>query len=76
MKIIKRYVAGRRTQEAVLIVFRYSEFEDLRKKLVRTFPHAAGSLPPLPPKSIVCKSSFRPILGRLTPLALSDHVRY
>ncbi|KAF2682750.1 hypothetical protein K458DRAFT_54541 [Lentithecium fluviatile CBS 122367] len=39
------------------IIKRYSEFEDLRKKLVRTFPHAAGSLPPLPPKSVVCKSS-------------------
>jgi len=37
---------------------RYSEFEDLRAKLVQTFPHATGSMPQFPPKSVV--SRFRP----------------
>lgn len=35
---------------------RYSEFEDLRAKLAQTFPHAVGSMPQFPPKSIICKS--------------------
>ena len=34
---------------------RYSEFEQLRQHLVKTFPHATGSIPPLPPKSIFSK---------------------
>jgi hypothetical protein len=33
---------------------RYSEFDDLRSKLVKTFPHAGDSLPPLPKKSFIC----------------------
>ncbi|KAF1840386.1 PX domain-containing protein [Cucurbitaria berberidis CBS 394.84] len=37
---------------------RYSEFEDLRAKLVQTFPHAVGSMPQFPPKSVI--SRFRP----------------
>ncbi|KAH6638156.1 PX domain-containing protein [Boeremia exigua] len=37
---------------------RYSEFEDLHQKLVKTFPHAVGSMPQFPPKSVV--SRFRP----------------
>ncbi|UPX11608.1 uncharacterized protein EKO05_0002205 [Ascochyta rabiei] len=37
---------------------RYSEFEDLHQKLVRTFPYAVGSMPQFPPKSVV--SRFRP----------------
>ncbi|KAF2875005.1 Phox homologous domain-containing protein, partial [Massariosphaeria phaeospora] len=40
------------------IIKRYSEFEELRHRLAETFPHATGSMPPLPPKSIV--SRFRP----------------
>ncbi|KAF1975285.1 Phox-like protein [Bimuria novae-zelandiae CBS 107.79] len=36
---------------------RYSDFDDLRQKLVKTFPHSVGSMPPLPPKSVV--SRFR-----------------
>ncbi|PVI08077.1 Phox-like protein [Periconia macrospinosa] len=40
------------------IMKRFSEFDDLREKLVKSFPHAASSLPPLPPKSVV--SRFRP----------------
>ncbi|KAF2253281.1 Phox-like protein [Trematosphaeria pertusa] len=40
------------------IIKRYSEFESLHHKLVTTFPHAVGSIPPLPPKSVV--SRFRP----------------
>lgn len=38
---------------------RYSEFEDLHAKLLQTFPHAAGSLPQFPPKSVICKSFAR-----------------
>ncbi|KAF1932201.1 Phox-like protein [Didymella exigua CBS 183.55] len=37
---------------------RYSEFEDLHQKLLKTFPHAVGSMPQFPPKSVV--SRFRP----------------
>ncbi|KAF2835478.1 PX-domain-containing protein [Patellaria atrata CBS 101060] len=37
---------------------RYSEFDRLRSNLIKTFPHATGSLPPLPPKSVI--SRFRP----------------
>ncbi|KAJ4383023.1 hypothetical protein N0V86_002250 [Didymella sp. IMI 355093] len=37
---------------------RYSEFEDLHQKLIKTFPHAVGSMPQFPPKSVV--SRFRP----------------
>ncbi|KAK8181408.1 Phox homologous domain-containing protein [Phyllosticta citribraziliensis] len=37
---------------------RYSEFDDLRQRLARTFPHAEAALPELPPKSFV--SRFRP----------------
>jgi len=38
------------------VVFRkrYSEFEALRNQLAATFPRAASSLPPLPPKSVIC----------------------
>lgn len=32
---------------------RYSEFDDLRKKLLMTFPNANGAMPPLPPKSLI-----------------------
>ncbi|KAI9687354.1 MAG: PX domain-containing protein ypt35 [Bathelium mastoideum] len=34
---------------------RYSEFDDFRQKLVKTFPHAEAAMPPLPPKSVVSK---------------------
>jgi hypothetical protein len=34
--------------------YRYSEFDDLRAKLVAAFPKAKSALPPLPPKSIIC----------------------
>ncbi|KAL2854244.1 Phox homologous domain-containing protein [Aspergillus pseudoustus] len=37
---------------------RYSEFDDLRSKLVASFPHAKNALPSLPPKSVIFK--FRP----------------
>lgn len=37
---------------------RYSEFDDLREKLLRTFPNSEASMPVLPPKSIISK--FRP----------------
>ncbi|KAA8574753.1 hypothetical protein EYC84_004003 [Monilinia fructicola] len=37
---------------------RYSEFADLRGKLLRTFPNSAGTIPELPRKSVISK--FRP----------------
>ncbi|KAH8813181.1 Phox homologous domain-containing protein [Xylogone sp. PMI_703] len=37
---------------------RYSEFDDLRNKLLQTFPNSAAAMPPLPPKSVISK--FRP----------------
>lgn len=38
---------------------RYSEFDELRQRLVKTFPNSTKkSLPPLPPKSAIYK--FRP----------------
>ncbi|TEA11225.1 PX domain-containing protein YPT35 [Colletotrichum sidae] len=37
---------------------RYSEFDDLREKLVKSFPNFEAAVPPLPPKSVISK--FRP----------------
>ncbi|KAI9811344.1 MAG: PX domain-containing protein ypt35 [Pycnora praestabilis] len=37
---------------------RYSEFDELRAKLFKTFPNSEASMPPLPPKSVISK--FRP----------------
>ena len=68
MKIIKRYVTHHAHGDTLLTPCRYSEFEDLRKKLVKTFPHAAGSLTPLPPKSVVCKSSANQTSGPPFPI--------
>lgn len=43
----------------MIIRKRYSEFDDLRSKLVKAFPQStSSSLPPLPPKSALYK--FRP----------------
>ena len=32
---------------------RYSEFDNLRTKLLLTFPNSYGAMPPLPPKSLI-----------------------
>ena len=32
---------------------RYSEFYDLREKLLMTFPGSGGAMPPFPPKSLI-----------------------
>ncbi|RDL33127.1 Phox-like protein [Venustampulla echinocandica] len=37
---------------------RYSEFDDLRYRLLKTFPNSEAAMPPLPPKSVISK--FRP----------------
>ncbi|KAJ5153949.1 uncharacterized protein N7500_009388 [Penicillium coprophilum] len=42
----------------IVIRMRYSEFDDLRQRLVASFPHARNALPALPPKSVIYK--FRP----------------
>lgn len=36
---------------------RYSEFHELRQKLLLTFPKSEGAMPPFPPKSTICKRS-------------------
>ncbi|KAL3479029.1 Phox homologous domain-containing protein [Aspergillus californicus] len=45
---------------SITVRMRYSEFDDLRIKLVSSFPHAKNALPSLPPKSVLFKfrSSF------------------
>ncbi|KAJ5085471.1 hypothetical protein N7532_010242 [Penicillium argentinense] len=42
----------------IVVRMRYSEFDDLRQRLVSSFPHARSALPALPPKSVFYK--FRP----------------
>ncbi|OOO13089.1 hypothetical protein COH20_003408 [Aspergillus flavus] len=42
----------------VVVPSAYSEFDDLRQKLISSFPHAKNALPALPPKSVLFK--FRP----------------
>ncbi|OQE00188.1 hypothetical protein PENVUL_c056G06798 [Penicillium vulpinum] len=42
----------------IIVRMRYSEFDDLRQRLVDSFPHARSALPALPPKSVIYK--FRP----------------
>ncbi|KAK0631869.1 Phox-like protein [Immersiella caudata] len=37
---------------------RYSEFDDLRRRLIMTFPNFEAAVPGLPPKSVISK--FRP----------------
>lgn len=36
---------------------RYSEFHELRQKLLVTFPKSEGAMPPFPPKSVICRLS-------------------
>lgn len=36
---------------------RYSEFQDLRRKLLITFPNAGAAMPLLPPKSVIRECS-------------------
>jgi len=38
----------------MMIRMRYSQFDDLRKRLLAAFPHAKDALPALPPKSVFC----------------------
>ncbi|KAH1496221.1 hypothetical protein KXX57_008101 [Aspergillus fumigatus] len=42
----------------ITVRMRYSEFDDLRRQLQVSFPHAKNALPALPPKSVLYK--FRP----------------
>lgn len=41
--------------DCLLIIHRYSEFDDLRQKLLQAFPNSKNALPPLPPKSVLCE---------------------
>ncbi|KAF2187625.1 Phox-like protein [Zopfia rhizophila CBS 207.26] len=56
------------------IMKRYSEFDELRQKLVETFPHAEGAMPPLPPKSVI--SRFRPRFLERRKAGLSYFLQY
>lgn len=57
MTIRMRYVViGRKDDWLRLHTPRYSEFDDLRQRLLAAFPHAKSALPPLPPKSVLCTS--------------------
>ena len=53
---------------------RYSEFDRLRENLVKAFPHAEGSIPQLPRKSVV--SRFRPRFLEQRKNGLSHFIRY
>lgn len=41
---------------------RYSEFDELRERLIETFPRSRVSIPALPPKSVVCTCFTSPAL--------------
>ena len=41
---------------SLVIRKRYSEFYELRQKLLVTFPNSSGATPPFPPKSMICES--------------------
>lgn len=43
---------------SMVIRKRYSEFYDLRQRLLMTFPNSSGAMPPFPPKSMIYR--FRP----------------
>lgn len=47
-------LAGLQYRELTTQSLRYSEFDDLRQRLVSSFPHARNALPALPPKSVLC----------------------
>jgi hypothetical protein len=52
---------------------RYSEFYDLRQKLVAAFPHSKSALPTLPPKSFICMGgNFQGSFSKLTVLLRTD----
>lgn len=58
IKIIKRYGSMGcycRRWEELIKLGRYSDFDALRERLLMTFPLSEGSMPPLPPKSVICK---------------------
>ena len=59
MIIRKRYRRDLQANYPILNADRYSQFDDLRKKLLMTFPNANGAMPPLPPKSLICRSRGR-----------------
>lgn len=55
MVVRMRYQAARiRDRRPHIDKARYSEFDDLRQRLVASFPHAKSALPALPPKSVFC----------------------
>jgi len=64
----KRYLSHLQLHVAILLSpSRYSEFDKLRRNLVKTFPRSEASIPPLPRKSVVRK------LNSLTGCNLFTH---
>jgi hypothetical protein len=55
-------------------IYRYSEFDQLRSDLVRSFPHAEAMIPQLPRKSVV--SRFRPKFLEQRKNGLSHFLKY
>ncbi|PGH15472.1 hypothetical protein AJ79_02449 [Helicocarpus griseus UAMH5409] len=53
----------------VVVRMRYSEFDDLRHRLVAAFPYAKSALPQLPPKSAIFKFSHKFLETRRVGLA-------
>ena len=41
----------------IIVRKRYSEFLDLREKLLMTFPGSGGAMPPFPPRSLICEQA-------------------
>jgi hypothetical protein len=62
------------TRYLLTTLFRYSEFDRLRENLVKAFPHAEGSIPKLPRKSVV--SRFRPRFLEQRKNGLSHFIKY
>lgn len=56
--LLLRHAAHKRQGGTMRIRKRYSEFDDLRYKLLKTFPNSEAAMPPLPRKSVISK--FRP----------------
>lgn len=56
----------------IVVRMRYSEFDDLRQRLVSSFPHARSALPALPPKSVLCKNQYVLLYGNFADKAQTN----
>ena len=62
----------------LMLASRYSEFDDLREKLLITFPNAVAAMPPLPPKSVFCEWLAPEVIPctQLTPMKTSSDLNF